>query len=162
MLARTWSPDELRDPDRLAAQGYAELRGVAGPGPAEANLRNVIHLADAEVLRFGNHVLRVPPTSGLEGLRLAELVDGYQSAATAGPRAFRRAHAALITYLWRLALPRGPLGWLWRAILPNPFRRATNEEVGQLLAFFGQPRTISRVQYRFQREAAGRPPTGSS
>jgi hypothetical protein len=137
-------------PERLA-EAQQELRAQFASAPAvEANLRNAIHLDEVETLYFGEQRFRVQPVSGMEGLRLAELVDEYNQAASRGVAAFRRAHTDLVDYLWRLTCPRGFAGFVWRVLVKNPFRSATPQEVGDLLGFFGRRQTISRVRFRFQ------------
>jgi hypothetical protein len=148
-------------PERFEEVQRALREESAATAKPDVNLANAIHLADAEVLRFDGRVFHVPPVSGLEGLRLAEMVDAYQQASEGSPRSFRRAHVRLIAYLWRLTTPRGLGGVIWRALLPNPFKHATPKEVGHLLHFFGQRQKISRVQYRFVQDT-NRPPIGSN
>lgn len=126
----------------------AELRGEQRPdAPEIANAATVLGLGEAGVLFFRGRAFRVPPVGYREGVRLQQLADRLAALALAAAPDDEQVEAIdeMIAAFARLAHPVGWRGWL-RALLPNPFRHASEVEVGQLLAFFSHCRTRSSVR----------------
>lgn len=130
-------------------QVAAAIAASAPPPPAAVNVLNALHLHEPEILEFRGLRWKVEPISAPEGLRLMELSGAVHAAQAAGDLAgLRAAHAAAVTFMWRLVKrPRWwRLGWS-----RNPLRRANMMEVGHLLHFFAQLQTTSGVRFRFMK-----------
>lgn len=129
-------------------QVQAELRHRERErGPQTANAGTVLALAEAGAVFFRGVPWRVPPVSYRDGIRLQQLGDRLAALALAGaPDAEQEAVITEMVIAFR-GLVR-PVGWrrLLGRLLPNPFRRASEAEVGQLLAFFTLCRTRSSVR----------------
>lgn len=126
----------------------ARTLGEAGPARQTVAVLNgdaVRALTGPGRLHFGDVVFDVPPVPYLAGIRLVELRQQLSSADT--PAAERRTCGEIVRVMKRLVRPRGRLRRLCWALLPNPFRNASEQEIGELLGFFSAHRTLSRVRF---------------
>jgi hypothetical protein len=155
MLARAWTPEELRDPDRLAAQGRAELRGAVRRTAREVeNASAVAGMAASGLFHFRGRVY-------LDGVALQEVMLQLRAlggaAVSAESLASLRSALAVAARLFRRNAR--PIGWrrlFWR-ITPNPFLRMTEVEAGQLLGFFLACRMRSSVRLAYTEGSSTRP-----
>jgi hypothetical protein len=162
MLARAWTPEELRDPDRLAAQGRAELRGAVRRTAREVeNASAVAGMAASGLFHFRGRVYLGQPVSYLDGVALQEVMLQLRAlggaAVSAESLASLRSALAVAARLFRRNAR--PIGWrrlFWR-ITPNPFLRMTEVEAGQLLGFFLACRMRSSVRLAYTEGSSTRP-----
>jgi hypothetical protein len=152
MLPRTWTPGELSDPDRVAAEGMAQLRGVVGdhaPGRM-LNREAVDHFTPTGTFTYRGRRYTALPVGYLAGvdLQLAQLRAIDLRAAPVSREAIRET-ADLLSDLARIfdahARPMSLWRRLLRPVLGNPFRSMTESEAGQLHNFFSGCRTRSSV-----------------
>jgi len=150
--------DEL---ERMARQAYArEFPADAAPSVAPKNVRVTrLLLGDTLKVEYRGVTYELGHVSVLDGLVLQEARIAIERADRAQtdldrltPDVMRDYYAALrrVTELApRYLIPTGRVRrMVWRlGLVPNPFRRATESEVGQLLGFFLACPTRSRVRY---------------
>jgi hypothetical protein len=128
MATRLISPERLLE---IQAEGAEEVAAAATP-----TLRNVglaLNLDGDDVLRWRGREYAVPPVPWDEGVRLLDIQTELQRL-TQTPDASLAEFHTLLRRAVRLfpRLIRRRLAWL----RPNPFRRASGQEVGALLGFF--------------------------
>jgi hypothetical protein len=145
--------------ERLAQVQAALQEELRASQPELRNLEPAAELFGEAVLEYRGRRFRVPPVPfafgvALVGLqeRIRRMQDAPEGADTlAELHAVLREAVALFPRLVRHTGWRRPLGRL----LPNPFRAASEFEVGELLGFFSGCRMMSRV--RHPRAATDRP-----
>lgn len=142
----------------MAQEEYAQAYGPSDVRPKPERPRNV----RATLLVFGAEKVEIPyrgqmyeltPVSFEDGLRLADARATLEELEDAAPteenvRRYRSACQLIVGLAPHYLLPRGWLRRaLWRLRLRrNPFRRASDREVGELLGFFLGCRMMSRVR----------------
>lgn len=140
----------------VARAGYRERYSVDRPnGKPPANVGPALHLIGAESIRvpYRGRVYELGYTSFEDGLRLVRAraaIVGIDEADTSPESlaAYLQAVRLIVSMAPRYLLPVTRVRRLfWRLRLRrNPFRSATEAEVGHLLGFFLASRTRSRVQ----------------
>ena len=114
------------------------------PEPQEVlNTDAVISLDGARVLNYRGRSYTVPPVPYTAGLQLQKIVRGFEQISK-DETAPDTAALILMDDAVRLFATLVHRPWYAR-LLPNPFRRASDGEVGQLLAFFWQCRMSTGV-----------------
>ena len=158
------------DLEAMAHEGYRkQFPGGPPPGAPPANARPTLLLLGGDVIRipFRGLVYELGHVSFEDGIRLVmaraailELEDGEPTEENAA--AYVKAMRTVVAMAPRYLLPVNRLRRIfWRVRLRrNPFRSATDTEVGHLLGFFLGCRTRSRVQY--PAPAAARAPAPTS
>ena len=131
------------------AQREAGLLDDGQPRPRvpEANAALLLRLVEQRVLEFGGYVFRVPPVPFELGMRLHLAKEAFDDASqaddTAGVLAAYRDGVQLMKQCVR---PRRLYQRIVWALLPNPFRRASNGEFLHLMTFFLASRMISNIR----------------
>ena len=149
--------------ERLAQVQAALEEELRANQPEIRNLSATGALFGSDTLEYRGRRYEVPPVPFALGVALLELqeragrlqgdVAGIDPAAELG--AILNRAVAIFPQLVR------PVGWrrlLW-PLLPNPFRKASEYEVGELLGFFSGCRMRSRVRHPSPRTSRGFPPT---
>lgn len=125
---------------------------VRATRPVEtANVDNLLDLDGDRYLEFAGRRYRVPPVPFRAGVELQAIGAALErlKAADNTPKnrlEYREACERLARVCWSLVRPTG---WrrLLRRLLPNPFARATEGELGVLHRFFSACRTTSSVRH---------------
>lgn len=139
--------------DRLAAEGRAMLREERGDKPPVANQTIARQIPDDVNFVFRGKKLRVRPLPFEDGLKLMELAalveeivgmlkSGGQMANPGTFVAYRTILVEILTITHNLLRPRFVPRFLWR-FRPNIFRKATQQEVLEILRFCGRCQMIS-------------------
>lgn len=150
-LSRTELEELARDRYR---QMFPEGRPRARP-PRNVGTVLVVTGADRFEIPYRGRMYELLPVSFEDGLRLTqaqtviEELEGERRPTQEDSEAYARALRLVVRMTCRYLLPRGRLRRLrWRLrIGRNPFRRATEAELGELLGFFLGCRMRSRVRY---------------
>lgn len=152
MIPRVWTPEELRDPDRLAAAGLAELVGEdrSSAPPAVKNRSAVRALTASGTFVFRGVRYSSRPVGYLAGVDL-QLIE-IRAKELQGQPETRESLAEFAETIEQLAeifdAHARPMSrwrrWL-RPLLGNPFRAMTEAEAGTLHGFFSQCRRRSSV-----------------
>lgn len=147
----------VEDLERMAREAYARSvppREAAPPKPR--NAAPLLHVLGGERVAFGFRgvAYEILPVSFDDGVRLVEARAALDAAADESrltPEVARDARTALRfvaslapRYMRPLRIVRRLLWHL--GLRTNPYRRATEREVGQLLGFFLTCRTMSRAR----------------
>lgn len=137
-------------PRAVMAERHARARAAEGTGgEAQApRFGNLATLDDTGTpLEFRGRRFTVPPVPWDSAMRIMEAERTIVAAASGhgGPTELRGAFATLFREFHRGARPAG-----WRRFVPrwlrrNPFRHATQAELGEVAAVFSIARTISTV-----------------
>jgi hypothetical protein len=126
------------------------------PTPVARNVRPTLIVLGAEGVEipYCGRMYELIPVSFEDGLRLTEararVTDLHDRDLTPDNlRAYRGALRVIVRMAPKYLVPRGRLRRvLWRLrVRRNPFRDATDAEVGELLGFFLGCRMMSRVRY---------------
>ena len=126
-------------------------RPSSPPPPKTANVVPVLALGDTAFVHFRGRAFAVPPVPWHAGTKIqAALVAARDLGTDMGPAEIEKLHAIMAPIpdlVWSLCRPVGILPRLfrWLRILPNPFRHATEGELGALLGLFWERRTRSSV-----------------
>jgi hypothetical protein len=146
-------------------QEHAAKRGGGGPPPRPRNIRPVLWLTDPFRIPFRGHMWEIPRVTVEDGARVLDLISWLDAAAADPEKAvaeYRDRMLGAVKLVRRLVRPhRGRLRkLLWRMhLLPNPWRSATHEELGEILGFFWLRRTMSPGRRAPQRGGNGKGPT---
>lgn len=138
--------------ERLAQVQAALAEEARASAPEARNLGPVQDLSRPLPLEFAGRTYLVPPVPFVFGVRLVELqerVRGLQGRPET-PETMAELRAILdeaVALYPRLVRPRGLLRRLAWRLAPNPFRGASEYEVGELLGFFLGCRMRSRVRH---------------
>lgn len=143
--------------EAMAQEGYRKRfpQGLPRSKPA-ANVGATLRLLEAESIcvPYNGRAYELGHVSFEDGLRLVAARSAIEALDDAEPTAENQAAYLLAMRLVvamapRYLVPMTPVRrFFWRlGIRRNPFRRATDSEVGQFLGFFLACRTRSRVQY---------------
>lgn len=165
-MASTFVPLQREEVERIARDGYrAAFPPPAGPPPPPRNVHSALFVLDGERIEvpYRGRMWELLPVSFSDGLRLVAAkaaIEAFDENADAGD--IIRYHAALeltVRLARRYLRPRGRLRRLrWRLRLSrNPFRHATEAEVGQFLGFFLASRMMSSVRSRPAHAAVSAP-----
>jgi hypothetical protein len=149
--------------ERLAQVQAALEEEIRASQPELRNLEPAADLFGEAVLEYRGRTYQVPPVPFVFGVALVALQERIRRMQDApeGADALAELHAvlreavALFPRLVRHTGWRRPLGRL----LPNPFRTASEFEVGELLGFFSGCRMRSRVRHPLPATGGRRPPT---
>lgn len=155
-MIRPHTNEELEQHQARLAESLSVEAGAVRRTAAVVNGDAVRALTLPSVLAYRGRLYDVPPVPFLAGVRLVELRDQLSQAET--PADEVRALREIVTVMKRLIRPRGKVRratwWLRR----NPFRHASEQEIGELLGFFSAHRTQSRVRFHSSASAMfGRP-----
>lgn len=137
--------------ERLAqVQAALASRGRASE-PEVRNLGAVQDLSRPLPLEFRGRTYLVPPVPFVFGVRLVGLQERVRRLQDRpdSPESLDELRAILeeaVEIFPRLAYPAGWRRLFWR-IAPNPFRRASEFEIGELIGFFSGCRMMSRVRH---------------
>ena len=143
--------------EERAREGYRK-RFPAGrqPAPPPANVGAALLLLEGDSVRipYRGRVYELGHVSFEDGLRLVAARTAIEALHEAEPTpanqtTYLQAMRVVVSMAPRYLLPvRRVRRFFWRLrIRRNPFRRATDAEVGAFLGFFLGCRTRSRVQY---------------
>lgn len=159
-MGRTrFEPLDVEDLERMARGQYARAHAPRpGPPPKPRNAAPALLVLGAERVAFAYRdvAYEVLPVSFDDGLRLCEARAALDAAADDDrltPEVARDARQSLRFVASLATRYLRPVRW-WRRLLwalrlrRNPYRRATEAEVGQLLGFFLGCRTMSRARSR--------------
>ncbi len=144
--------------EERAREGYRrKFPEGRSSGAPPANGRPALQVLGADQLRipYRGRVYDLGHVSFEDGIRLVEArvaimaIREEEDPTPENISAYRRAMRVIVAMAPRYMVPVGRLRRLfWRLRLRrNPFRKATEAEVGQLLGFFLTSRMRSRVQY---------------
>lgn len=135
-------------------QGQAELRKGIPEAPAPVNLNTVAQLGSYIPLEYRGREYKIEPPSWDKGLELQVLYTDIQNIEhlNAG-----RGTAGIMAGIFRSAIKimgnemipakmHPTVHRVFRHILPNPLRKASEGEIGFLLGFFWRHRTTSTVK----------------
>ena len=120
--------------------------------PEYKNAGTVVSMDRPARFDYNGRTYEVPPVpfaAALEMQRLTALmrtIDTQTALDGAGVLERVRVLGALSALLWSLCRPVGLRRYL-RRFLPNPFRKMSLAEAGQLVGFIYQHRTTSRVRF---------------
>ncbi len=144
-------------PPDVVAERHAKHRRKLAPrhqAPRPLNTKTVLDLGNQVFYLFRGRPFGVPAIPHKAGLELADLQAQAQEFVgkikTRGDlHAYRQLVEKLPKKLWRL-VDHPPGGWFARLLhklrlLPNPFKQATEAELGELLDFFLKRRMTSSV-----------------
>lgn len=139
-------------PESMAAahNRVAAARVAKDQGPAFVNAGPAREIWQPRPLYYRGRKIAPRPISWEEGLALLETAAELEQWARSKGEDLvhlRRLYRRLVDLCWMCARPRGMPRWVQR-LRRNPFRRATEQELQELLRFFGRCRTISLVGYR--------------
>lgn len=121
--------------ERLAAEGAAQLRKErAASAPSAVGGRLAASLHEDDVLEWGGKQYRVPPVPHAEGAELMEIQSRIGQMASGAEEVSMQEYRTLLSRAVQIfpRLIRRRLAWL----RPNPFRRASSQQIGALLGFF--------------------------
>jgi len=152
----TFSPVPRAEVERAAREGYRQYYGADAPSARSARPRNTratLVMLDGERIEipYRGRVYEVIPVSFEDGVRLAEAratleeLDGMEPTRDS-IRRYVSALRFVVALAPRYLRPRGRIRRLLWPLTRNPFRGATDREVGELLGFFLGCRMRSRVQ----------------
>lgn len=157
MNGTRFEPLDFEELERMAREQYARAHPKrTGPPPKPRNAAPTLLMLGAERLAFAFRgvAYELLPVSFEDGVRLTEARAAIDAAADDDrltPEVARDARLALrfvanlaTRYLRPLRWHRRILWWL--RLRRNPYRSATETEVGQLLGFFSGCRTMSRAR----------------
>lgn len=128
----------------------AAMRDVRPERPEVANIGPALEAWDPSPLYFRGRRIAARPISWDDGMRLLEAAADLERWAEDGGRdlgVLRALYRRTVDLCWIALRPRWVPRWLQR-IRPNPFRRATETELGEILDFAARCRTISLVGHR--------------
>lgn len=152
MLPRTWTPEELSDPDRVAAEGYAAVfGGIPETRPRFRNGLAVRELNASGVFIYRGRRYLVPPLPYPAGAELMEMAVRVKEIRAESVSADSLAEVRdILTRCAALyhanARPMSFLRRLLKPFLANPFASMSEQEAGQLLDFFSDARMRSTVR----------------
>lgn len=144
--------------DALNVERLARFRQP--PAPAPQNVRNVARIGSWRLLGYGERQFLVPPVPAIAGARLDAIQRRFAEINRADPTpelvdeyvklcgdVVTLAHRLVRHHRWRAKGWRGRMArWLWRRSR-NPFRDASEGEIGMLLGFFSECRMMSSVRH---------------
>ena len=156
---------------KLVEEHRAQLRAALGTRPPFVNAEEASAIDEPTLFAYRGLAFYAKPVSYPMGLRLnalllrleqarPRLADGDSPEATLAEvsRSMAEAESAYgeaVRLYARLAYrARGWRRWL-RAVLPNPFRQATEAEIGELLDFFWKCRTGRSIKQSQQAGQSG-------
>lgn len=155
-MGTRFEPLDVEGLERVAREQYARAFPAPGPAPRPRNAIPALHVLGAERLAFvfRGVAYEIVPVSFEDGIRLCEVraqLVAAEDEDTLTPEVARDARNALRVVASLATKYLRPLRWhrrlLWALRLRrNPYRRATEREVGQLLGFFLGCRTMSRAR----------------
>lgn len=143
----------------LAAHNRVAAAVAAEDRTEIANVGVALEVWTPIPLYFRGRRILPRPVSWEDGLRLLEAADALERWARtdSGDLATLRTLFRRVADLcWIAARPRWLPAWAQR-LRRNPFRRATEAELREVLRFFGRCRTISLVGYRSRTDQPRRP-----
>lgn len=118
--------------------------------PAVANIGPAREMWDPRPLYYrGRRILPRPIAweDGLELLEAAAALEEWAKRRNGDLDELRRLYRRIVDLCWVALRPRWMPRWLQR-LRRNPFRRATEAEIREILGFAGRCRTISLVGHR--------------
>lgn len=152
-----FAPVPRAEIERVAREGYRQQYGAGGaprPSVRPRNIHPTLVLVDGERVEipYRGRVYEILPVSFTDGLKLTDVSLDLDELADAPPtRENRRRYVLALKRIVALApkylRPRGRARRIFWRFHRNPFRGATDREVGELLGFFLGCRMRSRVQY---------------
>jgi len=159
-MASTFTRVPREELERMAREQYARVyRDGRSDRPKPERPRNVrasllVFGADKVEVPFHGRMYELTPVSFEDGMRLSDVRATIEELEDAEPtrenaRRYLDACRLVVRLAPRYMLPRGRLRRaLWRLRLRrNPFRQASEREVGELLGFFLGCRMMSRVRH---------------
>lgn len=137
--------------ERLAQVQAALAEQARASEPEVRNLGPVLDLSGPLPLEFRGQTYLVPPVPFVFGVRLVGLQERVRRLQDQPdtPAVLEELRAILeeaVELFPSLVRPRGWRRLIWR-IAPNPFRGASEFEIGELMGFFLGCRTRSRVRH---------------
>lgn len=151
------TPVPREEIDRIARDGYRQHYGLDEPRPKAERPRNVrgtLLMVDGDRVEipYRGRIYELLPVSFEDGVRLSDARATIEELEGAEPTKERIGrYVAVLRFVVSLApkylRPRGRVRRVFWRLTRNPFRGATDMEVGELLGFFLGCRMRSRVQY---------------
>ncbi len=148
MAVEPISPEELR-------QGQAEQLRQLPSVPAPVNLQNAVELGHYISFEFRGKKYSIPPVSFEVGAQLQMVMNDLRNISDLNVGAnniyiMRKILRRATNIFYDQIVPHGWKPWQarfvkWLGIYPNPFKRASEGEVGALLGFFSRHRMTSTV-----------------
>lgn len=139
-------PIQLIPPERFDEVQAALRAETEAQAPEMANVAAVASLSEVDLLEYRGRVLLVRPVSYLHGVKLQEIEQRLQKLAGTAETTLSEVRSLLeeaIALFGEIVRPGGIRGWFFR----NPFRGATEAEIGALHAFFSACRMRSSVRH---------------
>lgn len=153
-MIRAHTEAEIQQHQARLAERFADEAGPVRRSPGVVNGEAVRALTLPGVLAYGGRVYDVPPVPFPAGIQLVELRAQLQAATS--PAEELRALREMARVMKRLVRPRGALRRATWFLRRNPFRHASEQEIGELLGFFSVHRTQSRVRFPSSSATFGR------
>lgn len=128
---------------------WARKTGGGEPPPPPANIKPVLYLTDPFRIPFRGRMWEIPPVSFKDGARTLALITWIEESVGHPDRmaeGYQARMTEIVQLIRRLVRPhRGRLRkLLWRLrLLPNPWRTASHQDLGEMLGFFWRRRTMS-------------------
>ncbi|HEX2091819.1 MAG TPA: hypothetical protein VHG28_05420 [Longimicrobiaceae bacterium] len=137
--------------ERLAQVQAALAEQARASEPEVRNLGPVLDLSRPLPLEFRGYTYLVPPVPFVFGVRLVGLQERVRRLQDRpdSPESLDELQAILEEAVELFPRLARPTGWrrLFRRVLPNPFRSASEFEIGELIGFFSGCRMRSRVRH---------------
>lgn len=160
-MTTRFEPLDVEGLERMAHEGYARKYAAPPGSPLGArsvnrprNVRATLFMVDGERVEipYRGRVYELLPVSFEDGLRLADVRGTLEELEDAKPTTenvarYRSALRFVVALAPRYLRPRGRWRRAFWALTRNPFRHATDAEVGELLGFFLGSRMRSRVRH---------------
>ena len=136
--------------EEIAREQYHARFGGGAARPEIRNRQAVLMLAEPERLYYRGRAYEVRPVPYTAGIRLLEMQERFRAFAEAPPtaesvREYARLCREAVRLFRRLVRPYGLRRLIW-PLCRNPFRDATEAEIGGLVGFFSTCRTRSSVR----------------
>jgi len=148
IVARRTPPSEMAARhNRVAAAMAAEEREAR---PRVANVRAALEAWNPRPLVYRGRRIPARPIAWDDGMRLLEAAGELERWGAEGGQdlwALRTLYRQVVDLCWVALRPRWMPRWAQR-LRPNPFRRATEAELAEILGFAARCRTISLVGHR--------------
>lgn len=137
------------DIDRAQREFRARLNLDERKRPEVKNRAALVYLTDPLRVPFQGRLYELPPVGFRDGDRIMALREVLGDP-DAEPKARREANEAAIRLIRRLVTPdRGLYRIRWKLrLVRNPFRRATDVEIGEMLGFLAACRMRSSITDR--------------
>lgn len=147
---------EMEEASRRRAAPPVEVTAPSSL-PRALNLGTVLDLGNRVYFMFRGRAYGIPPLAWREGEKILDAwmeAKGYGDLTPDNLSAYFSVIKRLQSLLWRNCVPSGPVRRLlhWMGLHRNPFRKATEKEIGELATFMLGRRTSGGVPIHRQLE----------